>query len=254
MTVEDPGLGAAALASLAEGEERSLAALAEEAVRQVPGCSAAVALLWRTGELAAMAATHPDAAAVAELEFAADHVRAGSPAAMTGPLTAALRGGAVVSCADTLTESRWPAWADAALRRGVRSAVCLTGQFPGDGEQVLLLALIGVRPGALDTDAVGTAEALARFGGTALASTLAYDEARRTATQLQDSVAARALTDQAKGILMHALGCDADAALGYLRTESQRRHVKVTEIAARVIEAHTGGDSARRSRPREPGE
>jgi AmiR/NasT family two-component response regulator len=34
---------------------------------------------------------------------------------------------------------------------------------------------------------------------------------------------------------MHALGCDADEALRYLRRESQRRHLKVTEVAARVI-------------------
>jgi len=52
-------------------------------------------------------------------------------------------------------------------------------------------------------------------------------------------VAARAVTDQAKGILMHALGCNADEALRYLRRESQRRHVKVTEVAAQVIATHS---------------
>jgi AmiR/NasT family two-component response regulator len=67
------------------------------------------------------------------------------------------------------------------------------------------------------------------------ANGLAYVEAQRVATQLKDSVAARAVTDQAKGILMHALGCDADEALKYLRRESQRRHIKVTDVAARVI-------------------
>jgi AmiR/NasT family two-component response regulator len=52
-------------------------------------------------------------------------------------------------------------------------------------------------------------------------------------------VAARAVTDQAKGILMHALGCDADEALRYLRRESQRRHEKVTEVAAGVIATYS---------------
>jgi AmiR/NasT family two-component response regulator len=79
------------------------------------------------------------------------------------------------------------------------------------------------------------AEMLARFGSMVFANSLAYGEAQRTATQLQDSVASRAVTDQAKGILMHALGCDAEEALKYLRRESQRRHVKVTEVATRVI-------------------
>jgi AmiR/NasT family two-component response regulator len=82
------------------------------------------------------------------------------------------------------------------------------------------------------------ARMLAVFGQAVLASTMVYGEAQRTATQLQDSVAARSVVDQAKGILMHALGCDADRALEYLRRESQRRHVKVTEVASQVIAAH----------------
>jgi AmiR/NasT family two-component response regulator len=80
------------------------------------------------------------------------------------------------------------------------------------------------------------------------ANSLAYGQAQRTATQLKDSVAARAVTDQAKGILMHALGCDADEALRYLRRESQRRHVKVTEVAAQVLATY--GSPATGARPR----
>jgi hypothetical protein len=49
---------------------------------------------------------------------------------------------------------------------------------------------------------------------------------------------------------MHALGCDADEALKRLRQESQRRHVKVTEVAAEVVAAYGGEEPqipARRS-------
>ncbi len=45
---------------------------------------------------------------------------------------------------------------------------------------------------------------------------------------------------------MHALGCDADDALGRLRQESQRRHVKVTEIAAEVVAGAQGTKGAKR--------
>jgi hypothetical protein len=143
-----------------------------------------------------------------------------------------------VSCPDAVTEDRWPLWTEEALRRGLRSSVHLVRQFP---PTTLVLALFGVRPGVLDADAVPMAEIVAGFGSTVFANTFAYGEAQRTATQLKDSVAARAVTDQAKGILMHALGCDADQALRYLRRESQRRHVKVTEVAARIIETHAAG-------------
>ena len=122
----------------------------------------------------------------------------------------------------------------------------------------LVLALFGVRPGSLDSDGVPMAEMLARFGTTVFANTLAYGEAQRVATQLKDSVAARAVTDQAKGILMHALGCDADEALKYLRRESQRRHIKVTDVAARVIATYAPGGpvppaAAGGTRPARPG-
>ena len=222
MPVEDLGHEAADLVSLANGEAKSLNKLAEMAVRQVPGCAAAHATLWRDGELAEMAATHPDAAALADLA-----IKTGS-----APLITAMRDGRQVDCPDTLEETRWPGWSEEALRRGVRCSVHMVRQFP---PMTLVLCLFGVRPGVLVADSVPVAEMLARFGSTVFANTFVYGEAQRTATQLKDSVAARAVTDQAKGILMHALGCDADEALRHLRRESQRRHVKVTEVAAQIV-------------------
>jgi ANTAR domain-containing protein len=228
VAVEDLGHEAADLVSLSHGEAKALSKLAELAVRQVPGCAAAHATIWRDGELTAAAASHPDPAELIDLEIAAG----------PGPLTAAVTGGRPVSCRDALDEERWPWWAAEALRRGLRSSVHLVVQ---PSSITLVLALFGVRPGALDADGVPMAEMLARFGSTVFANSLAYGQAQRTATQLKDSVAARAVTDQAKGVLMHALGCDADEALRYLRRESQRKHVKVTEVAARVIATHGQG-------------
>jgi len=238
VTVEDLGYEATELVSLSNGEAKSLSKLAELAVRQVPGCAAAHATIWRDNELAAAAASHPDAAELIDLE-----IKVGQ-----GPLTAAVREGRPVSCRDALDAEQWSWWAAEALRRGLRSSIHLVRQ---SSSITLVLALFGVRPGALDADGVPMAETLARFGSTLFANSLAYGQAQRTATQLKDSVAARAVTDQAKGILMHALGCDADEALRYLRRESQRRHVKVTEVAAQVIITHgqggggQGGRSAR---------
>jgi hypothetical protein len=230
--VEDLGYEAAELLSLSNGEVKSLRKLADLAARQVPGCAAAHAAIWRGGELAGLAATHPDCGELADLQ-----IEAGA-----GPLITAGRDAQSVSCPDTLAEIRWPWWADAALRRGIRSYVYLARQYP---PMTIVVALFGVRPGALDTESVPAAEMLTRFGGTVFANSLAYGAAQRTATQLKDSVASRAITDQAKGILMHALGCDAEEALAYLRRESQKRHVKVTEVAAGVIERHQRGKRPR---------
>lgn len=225
MPAEDLGYEAAELLSLVTaGEARALNKLAQIAVSQVPGCSVANALVWRDGELIAMAATHPESAELAERQLAAGH----------GPLLVAALEKTPVICGDLLTETRWPDSVAHALDLGVRCCAHLVREMP---PITLVISLFGVRAGALDAGSEPMARMLAVFGQAALANTMVYGQARRTASQLKDSVAARAIVDQAKGVLMHALSCDADQALAYLRRESQRRHVKVTEVAAQVIAA-----------------
>jgi ANTAR domain len=223
LPVEHLGPEAAELLSLTSGgEARSLNRLAEMAAWQVPACAGAHAAVWRDGEVIAAAATHPDLAELADLQL--DSGR--------GPLVAAADEGAPVSCPELLDEVRWPEYAEAALRRGVRCSVHLVRELPSGA---LVLSLFGVRPGVLDAESSPMADTLAAFGGAMLANATAYGQAKRTASQLKDAVAARSVVDQAKGILMHALGVDADEALRRLREQSQRRHVKVTEVAAEIV-------------------
>ena len=141
-----------------------------------------------------------------------------------------------------LDETRWPEYTVAALRRGVRCSVHLVRELP---RGALVLSLFGVRPGVLDAESSPMADTLAAFGGAMLANATAYGQAQRTASQLKDAVVARSVVDQAKGILMHALGCDADDALRRLRQESQRRHVKVTEVAAEIVAGAKGAKGHR---------
>jgi len=228
LPIEQLGHEAAELLSLTNGgEARSLNKLAELAAWQVPSCSGAHAVVWRDGEVVSVAATHPDLAELADLQL-----RTG-----VGPLVEAAEGGTAVSCPDTLHEDRWPEFSEAALRRGVRCSVHLVRALP---RGALVLSLFGVRPGVLNAESSPMAAMLAAFGGAMLTNATAYNQAQRTASQLKDAVVARSVVDQAKGVLMHALGCDADEALKHLRQESQRRHVKVTEVATEVVAAYGG--------------
>lgn len=244
MPIEHIGYEAAELLSLANGSEaRSLNRLTELAAWQVPACAGAHAAVWRDGELIGAAATHPDLAELAELQLNVGR----------GPILTAADEGVPVSCPDTLTETRWPEYAAAALRRSVRCSVHLVRELPSGA---LVLSLFGVRPGALDAQSDPMADTLAAFGGAMLANATAYGQARRTAIQLKDAVVARSVVDQAKGVLMHALGCDAEDALRRLRQESQRRHVKVTEVAAEVVATYSrenakpAAAATRRAKPR----
>src|ERR1700749_3315519 len=114
--IEQLGHGAAELLSLTNGgEARSLNKLTELAAWQPPSCSGAPAAVRRDGGGVAPAATHPALAELADLQL-----RSGS-----GPLVEAAEGGTAVTCQDTLDEARWPEFAEAGLRRGVRRSVDL---------------------------------------------------------------------------------------------------------------------------------
>lgn len=203
---------------------RSLNELVGLASRQVSACSGATAGLWRDGEPIDQATSHPDIGGLTEVELRS----------LRGPVVEALITGETAYCADTLGEQRWPEYAHAALSCGVRCSVTLIHQ---SGPAAVTLSLVAARPRVLDPDQLPLAELLVAAGSAVLGNVSQYDEARRTALQLRDAARARALVDQAKGILMHALGCSADEALSRMRQMSQARSIKVTDVARRIIES-----------------
>ena len=230
MTAADLAREASELLSIGGGSPpRALNQLAVLVSRQVPACSGASCALWRSGELTARAASHPDLDELFELQQGTGDA----------PWREALASGTTVSCPDTRQEPRWPGFGAAALRRGVRCCVTLVHQ---PGPMGITLTMYGARPRSLDPGQLPLAELLVAFGGAVLGNASVYDEVQRTVLQLRDAVSSRALVDQAKGILMHALGCTADQALDRMRGIAQARQIKVTEVAQRIIDG--SGDQA----------
>jgi ANTAR domain len=212
------------LSTVEPSEPGSLNQLVAQATQQVHACSGAAAALWRGGEPIALAASHPSLPDLIDVQ-----VRCGR-----GPSLDALGGDEPVCCPDTLEERRWPEYASEALRQGVRCSISLAYR---SGAAAVSLSLFGARPRTLGPDSVAAAERLVAFGGAVVGLASEYGEARRTAQQLRDAADSRAVVDQAKGVLMHALGCTADEALQRMRQVSQAANVKVTDIATRVIES-----------------
>ncbi len=240
MVSSDLAVGAAGLlATAASSEPSSLRRLAGLAVQQVNGCAAATATLWRDGEPAVVTSSHPEPPALIWIQL-----RAGR-----GPILDALASGDPVSCGDTLADEQWPEYSAAALALGVRSSLTLPYRGAPDS---FTLSLFAARPGVMDPAQIPLAELLVAFGGAALAAVSDYDEAQRTAVQLRDAADSRSLVDQAKGILMHALGCSADEALDRMRQVSQRNNMRTTEVAATIIGARAGqpGQVSRSGQPR----
>jgi hypothetical protein len=203
---------------------RSLNQLVADAVRQVPACSGAAAVFWRDDEPAALAASHPSLPSLVEAEVSSGH----------GPALDALRTGEPAICPDTLEEARWPEYAAAALRQGVRCSLSLADR---SGAAAVCLSLFSARRRTLGAESVAVAERLVAFGTALVDVASEYGEARRAEQQLRDAAESRAQVDQAKGVLMHALGCSADEALQHMRQISQARNMRVTEIASRIIDS-----------------
>lgn len=206
-------------------ESRAMNRLVELSARHVPGCSGATAMLTEDGEAKLTAASHPDLSELDEVQHASQR----------GPAVDALAEGRQVNCADTLTDTRWPEYTSRALAIGVRSSVTLVHL---SGPLALTLSLYATRPRVLDPDRVPIGELLMAFGSAVVRNTSSYDAAQRTARQLTEGADSRAVVDQAKGILMVGLSCSADEALRRMREISQSSHLKVTEVARRIIESH----------------
>jgi GAF domain-containing protein len=206
-------------------EMGALGRLTELAARAVPGCAGATTIRWsltNPPEIIATAASHPDLDALTEAQ------RVGGD----GPSYQCARTRKPISCEDTLVETRWPEYVGAALRRGVR---CFAKTLYEDDQVLLSLGLYGVQPRALDPRRLAVAALLVAQSGAAVANSREYDDVHRTAIQLRQAVEARAVVDQAKGILIHAMGCDAETAFTELKRISQTRHVKLTAVARRIV-------------------
>lgn len=233
----------------------------ELAARAVPGCAGAASVRWAlppTGadpaaawppagtvplpdadpegvdagaaesrpEPLAAAASHPDLAEVTDRQLSRGH----------GPLFDVVRERRPLTADDILAETRWPESMSDMLRRGVR---CFTTTPHVNPPVLVTLTLYGVTPKSLGHGRHALASLLIAQGTAAVSNSQQYDDVHRTAIQLQEAVEARAVVDQAKGILMHALGCDADEAFAEMRRISQTRHVKLTALAQRIV-GHQG--------------
>lgn len=213
---------------------RSLAHLAEEAARCTPGSCGAAATAT-TGEPAGVptavppvAVTHPDLSTLVNVEWEAGE----------GPIGAALASGRTTIAEDLLHEDRWPAYRAKALEIGVRSSATLP--YLRDGLAVTV-TVYGFRPGlTVGRDCTATA-VLGDLAATGLARDRRYRHALAEVGRLDAALRSRPVVDQARGILMYVLSCDADTAFDVLRRLSQHTNRRLSELADAVVRTRGHG-------------
>ncbi|MGN9757461.1 ANTAR domain-containing response regulator [Streptomyces sp. SD31] len=201
---------------------RRLSELVEQAVRCTADCCGASSLVAEAGAERPAAVTHPDLAGLVAVQL-----RSGD-----GPIPAALERGRPVDSADLLRDERWPEYRAMALDSGVRSSVTLPFRRSG---LTVTLSLYSFRPGALEDAAHGPVHALGELAASCLVRDRSYRAALTELDHLGTALRSRPVVDQACGIVMHVLGCDADAAFGVLRRISQGTNRKLSDVAAGVV-------------------
>ncbi|MCX4445342.1 MULTISPECIES: GAF and ANTAR domain-containing protein [unclassified Streptomyces] len=207
-----------------------LARLGGRALRCSAGCRGATVVLRFPGGESHSAVTHPDLAALA-----ASQEETGE-----GPGIEAARSGLPVCAADLVTDVRWPEFRVAALERGLRACTAVPATAEGVMTTVTLYAF---RPWRLAAEALEVVRMLAEESAVGLLRDHARTNAEAEAEQLRTAITSRAVIDQALGIVMHMLDCDADRAFGVLRTLSQHTNRKLSAVAAGIVESKGRGST-----------
>lgn len=187
----------------------------QNAVRAVPGADHAGITLCRDGEILSWGACHPG---VEELDLVQDEQG-------EGPCVAALRARRTATFVvdDVEDETvRWPRYAAAAARLGVRSVLAFVMAPPGATPGAVTLYSGG--PGAFTRLSQTIASAFAIQAGVAL-----YGCAQ--IGRLIDALETREVVGQATGILMERFGLDDRQAFAMLSSSAQDTEQPLRDIA-----------------------
>ncbi|GLY33233.1 GAF and ANTAR domain-containing protein [Kineosporia sp. NBRC 101731] len=149
-------------------------------------------------------------------------------------------------------EDRWPRFGPQAGRMGVHSALSVPLLL---GERVVgALNIYAHGRDAFDQHSIAIGEEFSGPAAVTASHALLLEESRRMTAHLQKALTSRATIDQAIGIVLSRTGKTPHEAFEVLRRQSQQDHIKLSDVAAQVVEqALARARSGTRSRPRIPG-
>jgi GAF domain-containing protein len=202
--------------------------VAQLTTQAVPAADHVGITLLVDGKLKTSVFTHPE---VPEIDLA--QYRTGE-----GPCIDAYRTGAEQMIESTLEPGKWQAFRDSAARHGVLSTFSLPVVV--NGAPIGAVNMYADIENAFDENNRHVAELFATQAGFVLANAQAYWDARDLSENLEQAMRSRAVIEQAKGIIMSTMRCDADEAMAVLKNQSQTQNIKLRDIAAEIVRNTTG--------------
>jgi GAF domain-containing protein len=152
----------------------------------------------------------------------------------SGPCLDAYRTGTVCTIASTREANPWPAFSDSCRAHGILSTLSLP--MIAVGRTLGAMNLYSPTEHAFVESEIEEALLFAAQAAMVLANAQAYWEARMLSEQLGESIASRAVIEQAKGIIMGALRCTAEQAFDRLVRQSQSTNTKLRDVARQIVE------------------
>jgi hypothetical protein len=150
-----------------------------------------------------------------------------------GPCIEAVRTGRPVSILDSTELTRWPDFAVAVDKVGFTAVYAFPMRLRNQTIGALNL-FSGTELSITDYDH-GIAQALADIATIGILQQRSLSQVSLLAEQLQTALASRIMVEQAKGVVAEYSGVDMGAAFEALRSYSRKNHVKLGDVATRLV-------------------
>jgi len=128
---------------------------------------------------------------------------------------------------------RWPAFTDASLKAGFRSAMAIPLRWRDTILGALNLLSTSQEPMA-EADSI-VARAFADLAAVSIVHHRASIEARRLNEQLSAALTSRVVIEQAKGVLSERAGIDLAEAFARMRAYARDRNLRLTDVAQSAV-------------------
>ncbi|MDT5092789.1 MAG: hypothetical protein QOH60_2152 [Mycobacterium sp.] len=133
---------------------------------------------------------------------------------------------------------RWPEFVEAAEQIGIRASLSVPLLVGGLGDEQDLVGSLNIyshTASAFDPFDEGLMRLYTVAAGEAITNAHRWQQCRESITQLEQALTSRPYIDMAKGALIAKHGCNPDEAFARLVDQSQRRNIKVRDVAIEML-------------------
>jgi GAF domain-containing protein len=197
--------------------------VAHQAILVVPGASEAGIMLVRGEKITSDAQTSDVIKKLDTLQLESDE----------GPCLVAAREGQVVECSDLGHEERFPTFAAAAVRSGLRSSLSMPLRLKD--RSLGSLNVHSGNAGSFTEESHAITSQLAETAAIVFANAESLQEQARLAEQLRTALETRDAIGMAKGIIMERENVGREQAFEMLVRLSQNKNTKLREIAEQLV-------------------